>query len=67
MTNKFWYAVQMDRTDAWDNGSHDWIEAGKMLMEQGEGLIAVIDEETNVCVDEYEYESVKSLGNWDEM
>lgn len=56
MKNRFWYAVQMDRTDAWDNGSHDLGEAVAMLMEQGAGLIAVINEETGVCVEEYYYE-----------
>ena len=59
MANKFWYAVQIDRSDAWDNGSYDFDEAVEMLLEQGEGLIAVIDEETNTCVEEYYYEELK--------
>ncbi len=50
-----WYAVQKESSDAWDYGSHDKAEAIKMLREQGEGLIAVIDEENNFCLDEIRY------------
>ena len=50
-----WYAVQRDREDVWDNGSFDYDEAVAMLKAQGEGLIAVIDDETKVCIDEIEY------------
>lgn len=53
-----WYAVQVDRTDAWDNGSHYYNEAVRMLEEQGHGLIAVIDEESGVCVEEIGYNDV---------
>lgn len=53
-----WYAVQEDRTDAWDNGSHDYTEAVQMLEAQGSGLIAVIDENTGCCVEEIEYEEI---------
>jgi hypothetical protein len=50
-----WYAVQEERTDAWDFGSHDYEEAVRMLKEQGHGLIAVIDEKAGFCVKEIEY------------
>ena len=50
-----WYAVQENREDAWDNGSHDMHEAVQMLAEQRSGLIAVIDEDDNYCIDEIEY------------
>lgn len=49
-----WYAVQETRDDAWDYGSHDYNEAKKMLIEQGCGLIAVIED--NFCVEEITYE-----------
>lgn len=51
-----WYAVQKERTDAWDFGSHDYEEAVRMLKEQGHGLIAVIDEKDGFCVKEIEYD-----------
>lgn len=51
-----WYAVQMESTDEWGYGSHDLDEAIKMLKEQGAGLIAVIDDETNCCIEEIPYE-----------
>lgn len=59
-----WYAVQENREDAWDNGSHDMHEAVQMLAEQGSysGLIAVIDEDDNFCIDEIEY---GKLFGWD--
>lgn len=61
---KIWYAVQESREDAWDDGSHDLHEAVQMLAEQGSysGLIAVIDEDDNYCIDEIEY---KQLFGWD--
>ena len=55
---KKWYAVQKDSTDTWDFGSHDYNEAAQMLKEQGYGLIAVIDEESNVCDEEIQYEDL---------
>ena len=54
-----WYAVQEERTDAWDYGTHDYDEAVKMLKEQGCGLIAVIDEETNFCEEEITFEELQ--------
>lgn len=54
-----WFAVQEDSTDAWDNGTHDYEDAVRMLLEQGHGLIAVIDEDTNYCVQEITYDEVK--------
>lgn len=54
-----WFAVQEDSTDAWDNGSHYYDEAVEMLLEQGHGLIAVINEDTNYCVQEITYDEVK--------
>lgn len=55
---KVWYAVQEHRDDAWDYGSHDYDEAVEMLKKQGGGLIAVIDEDANYCVEEIEYDEV---------
>ena len=55
---KKWYAVQEERTDAWDNGSYDYKEAVQMLKEQGHGLIAVIDDDAKVCLEEIEYEEL---------
>ena len=54
-----WFAVQEDAADAWDNGSHDYDTAVRMLLEQGHGLIAVINEDTNYCVQEITYDEVK--------
>ena len=51
-----WYAVQETREDAWDYGSHNYDEAVEMLKKQGHGLIAVIDEDENFCIEEIEYE-----------
>ena len=53
---KKWYAVQEERTDAWDNGSYDYEEAVQILREQGHGLIVVIDDDAKVCIEEIEYE-----------
>lgn len=53
-----WYAVQESREDAWDNGSHDMQEAVQMLAEQGSGLIAVIDEDQDFCLDAIEYKDL---------
>lgn len=53
-----WYAVQGNREDAWDSGSHDLHEAVQMLAEQGSGLIAVVDEDQNFCLDEIEYKDL---------
>ena len=54
-----WFAAQEDSADAWDNGSHDYETAVRMLLEQGHGLIAVINEDTNYCVQEITYDEVK--------
>ena len=51
-----WYALQTESYDAWDNGTEDRDEAIKMLKEQGEGRIAVI--ENDFCVEEIMYEDV---------
>ena len=56
MANKLWYALQETRQDAWDNGTYDYNEAVRMLKKQGRGLIAVIDEEAGICVNEIDYE-----------
>ena len=53
-----WYAVQKETTDEWDNGSYDYAEAVEMLKKQGTGLIAVIEENTGVCVEEITYEEL---------
>lgn len=55
-----WYAVQEDCTSAWDYGSYDYYEAVDMLISQGHGLIAVIEETENpVCVDEIKFEDIQ--------
>lgn len=51
-----WYALQKDRTDPWDDGTHDYKEAVERLKAQGCGLIAVIEDD--VCVREITYEEV---------
>ena len=53
-----WYAVQRESSDPWDNGTYNYDEAIKMLREQGEGLIAVIDEESNYCIEEIRFEEI---------
>lgn len=53
-----WYAVQKETTDEWDYGSHDYAEAVEMLKKQGAGLIAVIEENTGVCVEEIKFEDL---------
>ena len=54
--SKIWYAVQETPEDPWDYGSYDFQEAGRMLKDQGQGLIAVINEETNYCIEEIYYD-----------
>ena len=54
-----WFALQETAGDPWDNGTHDYEDAVQMLLEQGHGLIAVIDEDTNYCVQEIAYDEVK--------
>jgi len=53
---KPWYAVQKDNTDPWDYGSHNYDEAIKMLKQQGEGLIAVINDD--FCEEEIKYDDL---------
>lgn len=53
-----WYAVQEKSEDAWDNGSLDLHEAVQMLAEQGSGLIAIIDDDDNFCLDAIEYKDL---------
>lgn len=51
--NMKWYAVQETPEDAWDYGSYDYAEAVEMaheiVKENGEALIAVIDEQHSFC------------------
>ena len=54
-----WFALQETSDDPWDNGTHDYEDAVEMLLEQGHGLIAVINEDTNYCVQEIAYDEVK--------
>ena len=54
-----WFPVQEDSTDAWDNGTYNYEKAVQMLLEQGHGLIAVIDREHDYCVQEIAYDEVK--------
>lgn len=53
-----WYAVQEKSEDAWDNGSLDIHEAVQMLAEQGSGVIAIIDDDDNFCLDAIEYKDL---------
>ena len=53
-----WYAVTCDDYTDWDYGSLDRAEAIEMLKEQGEGQIAVIDDEDKFCLDVIDYEDV---------
>lgn len=57
MEKKYWYAAQRDTNDEWGNGSYDLGEAVKMAKEYKSSgyagaLVAVIDEEESICVDE---------------
>lgn len=54
----FWFALQKTREDAWDCGSYDLHTALDMLKEQGHGLVAVINTDTNFCVREISFEEV---------
>lgn len=49
---KTWYALQNNRSDSWDYGTYDFSYSLKMLQRQGHGLIAVIDESINTCINE---------------
>lgn len=53
-----WFALQETSGDPWDNGTHDYEDAIRMLKEQGHGLIAVIDEDTNYCAQEIAFDEV---------
>lgn len=59
---KLWYAVQETRIDPWDNGSDNYDTAVEMLTElvkeTGRGLIAVIDEDANTCIEEIDWEDI---------
>lgn len=57
---KKWYAVQMDNSDDWDNGSFDFDEAKEMLKHQGRGLIAVIVNE-DYCDEEITFDDLFNL------
>jgi hypothetical protein len=55
MENKLWYAILLDHEDNdWGTGSHDREEAVKMCRNlqsvYPDAYIAVINEETNVCI-----------------
>ena len=56
--NRVWYAVQNEPEDAWDYGSYSYHEALEMLKNQGHGLIAAIDTQTNFCLDQIFYDSL---------
>lgn len=60
---KIWYAVQEKGEDAWDNGSLDMQEAVQMLAEQGSGMIAIIDDDDNFCLDVIEYKDLLGEDN----
>lgn len=59
MENK-WYAVQIDSSDEWGNGSCDFEEAKAMLKKQGCGLIAVIVDD--FCEEEIKFDDLFDLG-----
>ena len=67
MTEKMWYAVQVDGYDAWDYGSSDLGEAEKMALDKmgdgAEAVIAVIDEDTDdpICIREIRFND----GEWE--
>lgn len=54
---KKWYAVMKKDYEFWDYGSEDYEEAVKMLKEQGEGYIAVI-ENGDFCSEEIKFEDI---------
>ena len=60
MTMKWWYAVQRNREDGLEHGSYVFNTATHMLKAQGEGLIAVIDEDGKKR-DEITYKSLCKL------
>ena len=52
-SHRKWYAVMRDSEDNdWGYGSHNLAEAKAMVKKYPEGYIAVIDEDTNTCIDE---------------
>lgn len=53
-----WFAVQEDSADAWDNGTYNYKKAVDMLKKQGHGLIAVIDQDHDYCVQEIAFDEV---------
>lgn len=71
-SENIWYALQSDPSDAWDNGTTDKDEALRMLKSSDKyNLIAVINDDTGVCIDEIWKEDVKldesvneSLDQW---
>lgn len=56
--DRIWYAVQESPEDGWDYGSADFVTAREMLMNQGHGLIAEIDTETNFCLNQFWFEEM---------
>ena len=54
---KKWYAVMKMDYEFWDYGSENYEEAVKMLKEQGEGYIAVI-ENGDFCTEEIKFEDI---------
>jgi len=56
MENKKWYAVQLQSSDEWDNGSADFEEAKAMLKKQGCGQIAVIV--NDFCEEEIKFDDL---------
>jgi len=47
-----WYAVQRETTDEWDDGSYNLDEAIARANELGADIIAVIDVDGSVCINE---------------
>ncbi len=61
--NNYWYAIMSDpQDDDWGTGTYDYYTACQMLIRQGGGLIAVIQEGPNpVCVQEIFYDDTDAL------
>lgn len=58
----YWYAIMSDPQDDWGTGTYDYYTACQMLIRQGGGLIAVIQEGPNpVCVQEIYYDDTDAL------
>lgn len=62
MRNIF-FAVQESNEEAWDYGSESLVKAVKMLKEQGNGLITVVEADDSFALDEMTLEYLEDLTN----